>query len=124
MFDFPREVWIRKCISCKPITIIITERGRVCCSRNLNNLTACLRIYSRNQDEPYNFYNGKQCWNTYCSKNIHNFSSYFAWHSFHTNQRNHDQVKNRTFFVFRRNGNGKIVSEKFPYLLNFSGSIS
>ena len=46
MFDFPREVWIRKCISCKPITIIITERGGVCCSRNPNNLTACLRIYS------------------------------------------------------------------------------
>ena len=46
MVDFPREVWIRKCISCKLITIIITERGGVCCSRNLNNLTACLRVYS------------------------------------------------------------------------------
>ena len=46
MVDFPREVWIRKCISCKLTTIIITERGGVCCSRNLNNLTACLRIYS------------------------------------------------------------------------------
>ena len=48
MANFPRGVWIRKCISCKLITIIITERGGVCCSRNLNNLTACLRIYSKN----------------------------------------------------------------------------
>ena len=43
---FHHEAWIRKCISCKLITITITERGGVCCSRNLNNLTACLRIYS------------------------------------------------------------------------------
>ena len=46
MANFPPWAWIRKCISCKLITIIITERGGVCCSRNLNNLTACLRIYS------------------------------------------------------------------------------
>ena len=64
MFDFPREVWIRKCISCKLTTIIITERGGVCCSRNLNNLTACLRIYSKgdfNRSEIKNLERFKIC---------------------------------------------------------------
>ena len=62
MANFPPWAWIRKCISCKLTTITTTERGGVCCSRNLNNLTACLRIYSIYQTRC----NYKSSWTLVC----------------------------------------------------------
>ena len=50
MVDFPLRSVDKEVRQLKLTTIIITERGGVCCSCNLNNLTACLRIYSNLQD--------------------------------------------------------------------------
>ena len=54
MVDFPLRSVDKEVHQLKLTAWIITERGGVCCSRNLNNLTACLRIYSNSH---YNFVN-------------------------------------------------------------------